>query len=291
MLNVEVFDDRFFQIVDMASDLQLMSDQFLFTEGPIWDAVDRSLTFSDIADSKMWRWTEQRGFFVLREHTNKANGNTYDHTGHIITCEHATSRLIRTWADGTGYEVLASHYLGKELNAPNDVVVRSDGIIYFSDPYFGRKPTWIGVGRPLQLDFQGVFFLNPNTGELHVASKEFASPNGLCFSSDEKAMYVADTPMHKIYSFDVDACGYLVNKRLFADTAYQGEGGPDGLKLGPNGTVFCAAQGGLHVYADNGTRLGIVKTPKTVANFCFGGPDGKSVFLTAQSSVYHMRLC
>lgn len=267
-----------------------MSEQFLFTEGPIWDAAAQSLTFSDIADSKMWRWTEKEGFSVLREHTNKANGNAYDHEGRIVTCEHATSRIVRTGSDGSGYEILASHYLGKELNAPNDVVVRSDGAIYFSDPYFGRKPTWIGVGRPLQLDFQGVFQLDPQTGELRPASKEFVSPNGLCFSADEKLMYVADTPVHKIFCFDVDARGNLINKRIFADTTYQGEGGADGLKLGPGGTVFCAAQGGLHIYAGDGTRLGVIRTPKTTANFCFGGPDRKSIFLTAQSSVYRMRL-
>ena len=186
--------------------------------------------------------------------------------------------------------MLASHYEGRELNAPNDVVVKSDGTIWFSDPWFGRKPTWIGVGRPLELDFQGVFRLDPKTGELTLASREFTSPNGLCFSPDERRMYVADTPEHCIYSFDVTADGRLANRRLLADTSYEGVGGPDGLKIDSLGNLYCAAQGGLHVYAPDGVRLGVVRMPGQTANFCFGGPDLKTVFLTAVSDVYTLRL-
>lgn len=290
MLSAVQLDPRFAALVDLETPLALLGDGFLFTEGPIWDAAARCLTFSDIADSKQWRWSERDGFSLLRENTNKANGNAYDREGRIVTCEHAKSRLVRTQADGSGYEVLASHYGGKELNAPNDVVVRSDGVIFFSDPRFGRKPTWIGVGREMELDFQGVFALHPDTGRLTLASKAFTSPNGLCFSADEAQLYVADTPEHKIYVFDVLPDDTLANGRLFADAAFAGEGGPDGLKLGPGGTIFCAAQGGLHVYAPDGTRLGVVRAPKTIANFCFGGPDGRTVFLTAQSDLYTLRL-
>lgn len=290
MLNAVQLDPRFAAVIDLEAPLTLLGDRFLFTEGPIWDPAAHSLTFSDIADSKQWRWTEKTGFTLFRADTNKANGNAYDREGRIVTCEHAKSRLVRVQADGSGYEVLASHYGGKELNAPNDVIVRRDGMIFFTDPRFGRKPTWIGVGREMELDFQGVFALDPANGRLTLASDEFTSPNGLCFSQDETQLYVADTPEHKIYVFDVRPDCTLANRRLFADAAFEGEGGPDGLKLGRFGNIFCAAQGGLHVYAPDGARLGVIRAPKTVANFCFGGADGRTLFLTAQSDLYTLRL-
>ena len=290
MLNLEICDQRFLDLIDPNENLTLLSSQFQFTEGPIWDSTAQKLLFSDIADSKAWIRTEKDGFSVLRENTNKGNGNTYDLDGKVITCEHAKSRIVRTNPDGSGYEVLASHYGKDELNAPNDVVVKKDGTIWFSDPRFGRKPTWIGVGREMELDFQGVFRFNPSTRELTLVSKEFTSPNGLCFSLDEKQMYVADTPEHKIFLFDVGEDGLLHNKRLFADTAYTGDGGPDGLKIDSLGNVYCAAQGGLHIYAPDGTRLGIVRMPKQTANFCFGGPDLKTVYITAVSDLYTLRV-
>lgn len=290
MLNLEVFDRAFSTLFDEDAGLTLLGNQFLFTEGPIWDPEEKSLTFSDIADSKMWRWTERTGFTVLRTDTNKANGNAYDLEGRIVTCEHAKSRLIRTKSDGSDYEVLVERYEGRELNAPNDVVVKRDGVIYFSDPWFGRKPTWIGVGRELDLDFQGVFSFDPESETLRLLSKNFTSPNGLCFSEHEDQLYVADTPEHKIYVFDVAADGTLAHQRLFADTAFEGGGGPDGLKIDSAGRIFCAAQGGLHVYSSEGKRLGVVRAPQVIANFCFGGEDGKTVFLTAQSDIYTLRL-
>lgn len=290
MLKVETLDPRFLDLVDVESDLVLLSDQFQFTEGPIWDSQNQELLFSDIADSTTWTWTEQKGFCALRRNTNKGNGNAWDQNGNIITCEHAKSRIVRTHADGTDYEVLVSHYKGKELNAPNDVIVKSDGTIWFSDPWFGRKPTWIGVGRPLELDFEGVYRFDPKDESLVLASKEFVSPNGLCFTLDEKQMYVADTPEHKIYVFDVEPEGTLSHRKVLADTAYQGEGGPDGLKIDSQGNIYCAAQGGLHVYAPDGTRLGVVQMPGQTANFCFGGPDLKTLYMTAVSSIYSIRL-
>lgn len=286
MLEVKVYDPRFYEIINVDSELTLLSDEFMFTEGPIWDAKEQSLTFSDVAASKTYRYTASNGFCVLRENTNKANGNAYDENGNILVCEHATSHITRTNAAGKSYEVLASHYQGKELNSPNDIIVRSDGLIYFSDPRFGRKPTWIGVGREMELDFQGVFALNPKTKELTLATKECVSPNGLCFSPDESRMYVADSPEHKIFEFDVAEDGTLQHKRLFADTSFEGVGSPDGLKVDKHENVYCAAQGGLHVYAPDGTRLGIVLLPKQTANFCFGGQDGKTIFITAVSSIY-----
>ena len=194
-MSVTSLDARFAAIVDADAEVQTLSDAFGFTEGPVWHPGEQHVTFSDIPASRLYRWSEASGVSVYREPTNMSNGNTYDASGRIISCEHASSFVTRE-AIG-GQQVLASHYEGKELNSPNDVVVRSDGMIFFTDPTYGRRGQH-GVEREVELGFQGVYQLHPDSLELTLLSKDFETPNGLCFSLDETRMYVADTQRREI---------------------------------------------------------------------------------------------
>ena len=166
-------------------ELERVGTGFLFTEGPMWNRVEKHLIFSDMPGNIMRKWTPDGRIETFRQPSNMANGNYYDHQGRLITCEHATSRVTRTEPDGS-ISVLATHYDGKELNSPNDVVVKSDGSIYFTDPFFGRLK-YYGVPRDRELDFCGVFRLDPAGGGLTLLASDFELPNGLCFSPDESS--------------------------------------------------------------------------------------------------------
>ena len=184
--------------------------------------------------------------------------------------------------------VLASHYKGKELNSPNDVVVKSDGAIYFSDPIYGRVE-YYGNPRPLPLDYRGVYRVLPD-GTLDLLADDFGQPNGLCFSLDEKRLFVNDTERGHIRVFDVGADGKLSGGAVWAETTGPGDGAPDGMKVDTQGNVYCCGPGGIHVFDPNGTCLGVVLMPEGTANFCFGDDDYRSVYVTASSSLYRFRV-
>ena len=222
--------------------------------------------------------------------SNKCNGMTYDANLGLIVCEHATSSLIRE--TGGRREVLASHFEGKELNSPNDVCVRSDGSIYFSDPWYGRMPVY-GVERPRQQGFQGVYRVPPGGGEpqLLVDRNLFEQPNGLCFSPDEKILYVNDTVRCLIRAFDVKADGTLGPDRIFA-SGIRSElepGVPDGMKCDGAGNIWVTAPGGVWVYSKNGALLGKVRVPELVANLHWGKADWHTLFMCASHSLYALR--
>ena len=179
--------------------------------GPIWHPRDAHLTFSDIPANKIYRWSETGGVSVYREPSHKANGNTYDRTGRMLTCEHATSRVVRD--DGGAVEVIASHYQGKELNSPNDIVVRSDGAIFFTDPTYGRNAGPTGIERDPELDFRGVYQITP-IGELKLLASDFNMPNGLCLSLDEQELFVADTPERHVRRFRIDGDRFDRRRRV-----------------------------------------------------------------------------
>ena len=200
-LSYESFDERFFDVVDVKQDLVTVCSGFTFIEGPIWNDVTGCLTFNDIPESRTYRLEQGKTVRLLREDTHKANGNAYDMDDNIIVCEHVRSCISRTNDQGENLEVLVSHYGDKELNSPNDVVVRSDGVIFFTDPRFGRNPSRVGLERPQELDFQGVFSFDPGTGELKLLADDFENPNGLCFSPDEAFLYVNDSPKKRIRRF------------------------------------------------------------------------------------------
>jgi gluconolactonase len=216
---------------------------------------------------------------------------TYDKDLNLIVCEHATSSLIRERPDGSR-EVIASHFEGYELNSPNDVVVKSDGSIYFSDPWYGRMPVY-GVERPRQLGFQGVYRVPPGGGapELVVERHMFDQPNGLCFSPDEQKLYVNDTVQALIRVFDVSPYGSLLNGRVFASglVSEREPGLPDGMKCDARGNVWCTGPGGVWVYAPSGELIGKVRIPEMPANLAWGGPDFQTLYVCATHSVYSVK--
>ena len=214
------------------------------------------------------RWSADTGVVEFRNPSNKSNGLTWDREGRLLACEHATSRVTRTEPDGR-ITVLASHYEGKELNSPNDIVVKRDGAIYFSDPTYGRIEFY-GVPRPTELDFRGVYRLDPGTKALTLLVDDFKQPNGLCFSRDEKHLFVNDTERGHIRMFEVQPDGTLDRGRVWAETSGEGPGAPDGMKIDSAGNVYCCGPGGIHVFDPKGTCLGVIRMPEGGREFRLG---------------------
>jgi len=263
--------------------IECLGTGFGFTEGPVWDARTQSLVFSDIAQDTLRGWRADQGFTVVRQPSNKANGSARDAQGRLVSCEHATSRVVRQEADGA-ITVLASHFDGKELNSPNDVVVAADGAIYFTDPTYGRIRADLGVVRDLQQPVRGVYRIAVDGGLTRVAD-DFEQPNGLCFSDDGRVLYVNDTARKHIRRFDVLDGGALGGGEVWADVGGEGPGVPDGMKMGADGTLLCTGPGGIQVFRQ-GTSVGVIPVPEKVTNFCWGGDQLDKVFVTATTSVF-----
>jgi len=268
--------------------LERIATGFLFTEGPVWHPHGRHLTFSDVPGDAMHRWSEEEELRIFRQPSRKGNGNAYDGQGRLITCEHATSRVVREERDGS-LVVLASHYEDQELNSPNDVVAARDGSIYFSDPVFGRRE-FFGVPRPQQLSFQAVYRIAPEGRGAVPVADDFDQPNGLCLSDDETVLLVNDTPRRHIRRFEVGHDGALHGGGVWAEVQGDGEGVPDGLKMDSAGRVFCTGPGGIHVFDPEGLCLGVIRVPEKTANFAWGGEDLRTLFITASTSLYRLRL-
>jgi gluconolactonase len=286
-VSVEIRNDRFRRVVGDGVELERLGTDFGFTEGPVWHGIEKHLTFSDMPGDHMRRWTADGKFVTFRKPSNMANGNAYDRTGRLVTCEHATNRVTRTEHDGS-ISVLASHYGGKELNSPNDIVVKSDGAIYFSDPTYGRAEFY-GVPRPQDLDFQGLYRLAKDGEAPILLADDFAQPNGLCFNRDESLLFVNDTDRGHIRVFQVNPDGTVSGGDVWADVVGYGDGAPDGLKIDENENVYCCGPGGVHVFAPDSTCLGVIRIPEVVANFTWGDDDMKSIFITASTSLYRVR--
>lgn len=274
-------------IVADDAEVERLASGFDFTEGPVWHPRGKFLIFSDMPGDHMRRWTPAEGVSTFRRPSNKANGNAYDRGGRLVTCEHASSRVTRTEPDGA-IVALATHYKGKELNSPNDIVVRSDGAIFFTDPDFGRRE-YYGVPRPSELDFCGVYMIRPD-GELRLLVDDFGQPNGLCFSLDERRLFVNDSPRRHIRVFDA-ADAQLSGGEVWAETGGgEGERTPDGMKVDSAGNLFCVGPGGIHVFDGEAKRLGVILVAENVANFAWGEDDLKSLLITASKSLYRLRL-
>lgn len=287
---IEIRNPHLLELIRPDSELEQLASGFLFTEGPIWHPREQHLTFSDIPADRMYRWSEENGLSEFRHPSHKANGNAYDHEGRILTCEHASNRLSRSNVDGSGYEILASHFAGKELNSPNDVIVKSDGSIYFTDPPYGRIKANVGLLRPRELDFQGVYRLDPDSGTLILLIDDFEKPNGLAFSLDERQLFIDDTARNHIRVFDVQADGTIANGRVWATLVGEGVGGADGMKIDGRGNVYCTGPGGIHIFDPNAACLGVIQMPEQTANLCFGDDDYCSLFITASTSLYRLRV-
>jgi gluconolactonase len=286
-MSVELRDDRFAAVVGPAVAFEKLGGGFLFTEGPLWHARERYLLFSDMPGDHLRRWSAADGVSTFRRPCNKSNGLAWDREGRLLACEHATSRVTRTEADGR-FTVIASHYGDKELNSPNDIVVKSDGGIYFSDPTYGRME-YYGVPRAPVLSFRGVYRADPS-GRLTLLADDFAQPNGLCFSRDEQRLFINDTERQHIRVFDVRDDGTLAGGRVWAATTGAGEGAPDGMKIDSAGNVYCCGPGGIHVFDRGAVCLGVIRTPEVAANFAFGDDDLRSLFITASTSLYRIRV-
>lgn len=284
-MQVDIRDERLLSIIDPQAELEQLATGFDFTEGPIWHPDYQSVIFSDIMGNSLFSWSETAGLVKRNRHSYMANGNAYDHAGRIITCEHATSRLTRTDVTAGTYEVLASHYDGKQLNSPNDVVVRSDGAIFFTDPTSGRSAGY-GIPREPELSFAGVYCLRE--GELTLLVDDFSKPNGLCFSRDESVLFINDTDRQHIRAFRVANNGMLSDSKLWAETKGEWEGVPDGMKIDTQDNIYCCGPGGIHVFDANGVCLGVILMPEKTANFVFGGADFCDLYVTASTSLYRL---
>jgi gluconolactonase len=284
-------DARFHDLIDEHAPVRQIGTGFTFTEGPLWHPHDGSLMFSDMPADVRRRWTPGKGVDEVMRPSNKGNGMTYDADLNLLVCEHATSSVARFRPDGRR-EVLASHYQGRALNSPNDICVRSDGAIYFTDPTYGRMPHY-GVERPVELGFQGVYRLAPghkpgDEAQLVVDRYLFSQPNGLCFSPCERWMWVNDTVQANIRMFDVAADGSLTNGRIFASGIRDDRlpGVPDGMKADVDGNVYVTAPGGIWVYDFHGMLLGKIVLPEMPANLHWGGPDWSTLYICAMTTVF-----
>lgn len=286
-MTAEIRDDLFRKVVGDETAVERLATGFDFTEGPIWHPREKHLTFSDMPGNHMRRWTAAGGVKTFRKPSNMANGNTYDRAGRMLSCEHATSQVTRTELDGT-INVLATHYRGKQLNSPNDIVVKSDGRIYFTDPTYGRM-AYYGIERTPELDFRGVYRVEEDGSGLTLLVDDFAQPNGLCFSRDEKRLFINDTERGHIRAFDVGIDGPLSNGAVWAEVKGTGNGAPDGMKIDRDGNLYCCGPGGLHVFSPDARSLGVIGVPEVVANFAWGDDDLLSIFLTASTSLYRVR--
>ena len=266
------------------SRLERLATGFQFTEGPVWRASEGSLFFSDIPANRIHKWSPDKGVTVFRDPSGNSNGLTYDKEGRLLICEHGNRRLSRI-EKGSSYMVLADRFSGKRFNSPNDIVVRSDGTIYFTDPPYGIQP------EQQELPFQGVYRLDPVSRKLTLLVDDFERPNGLAFSPDETVLYIADSSARRhVRAFEVKDDGTLDNSRVFAEIRSKLPGNPDGMKVDVDGHLYVSAAGGIWVFSENGEHVGTIETPETPANCAFGDEDWKSLYIAARTSVYRIRL-
>ena len=287
---VEVNDPGMLVLVDRAVAIEQVCTGFTFCEGPIWNPREQTLYFSDMPADVRRRWNDRDGVVELRNPSNKCNGMTYDGAGNLYVCEHVTSSLVMETPGGER-RTLATHWQGKSLNSPNDVVVRSDGVVYFSDPTYGRMPGF-GLERPVELSFQGVYRLATD-GTLHCEADDFDQPNGLCLSPDERTLYVNDTTRAHIRAFDIAADGSLSGGRTFTADVGTGDyavGVVDGMKCDEHGNIYVTGPGGIWVLGVDGRRLGVIGMPEIAGNLNWGGRDWRDLYCTCSTSIYRVRM-
>lgn len=285
----EVFDKRFKSLMIGIAHLDKLADGCIWAEGPVWFADGGYLLWSDIPNNRMLRWTAETGVSTFRAESNNSNGNTRDRQGRLVTCEHLTRRVTRTEPDGS-ITVIADKHKGKRLNSPNDVVVKSDDSIWFTDPSYGIMTEFEGSRSEQEQGGCYVYRVDPKTGEIATVVEDFVKPNGLAFSPDEKILYVADSAAshdpnapHHIRAFDVVDGKKLTNGRVFCDIK---TGIPDGFRIDVSGNLWTSTHAGVECYAPDGTLLGRIKVPEVVANVTFGGKRRNRLFITATTSLY-----
>jgi gluconolactonase len=291
----EIVDLRFGKYVQGNAAVERLYTGTRWSEGPVWFGDGRYLLWSDIPNNRILRWSEDTGeVSVFRNPSNYSNGNYRDRQGRLLTCEHDSRRLTRTEYDGT-ITVLMDAFQGKRLNAPNDLAVHSDGAIWFTDPGYGIMSNYEGHKAAFELPAV-VYRLDPRTREATVVASDMVKPNGICFSPDEKLLYIVDTGTpkrssdpHPIRVYDVVDGVRLKNGRLFVDMT---PGSSDGIRCDVDGNVWSAAGwgaadfNGVHVFAPDGKLIGKIHLPETCANLCFGGAKKNRLFMAASQSLY-----
>jgi sugar lactone lactonase YvrE len=287
MATITVLDPALTKLVNPDAQIQRIATGFQFTEGPVWHSRERHLIFSDIPGDTLYRWTVGQGHRVFRRPSGQANGNTYDRQGQLVTCEHANRRVSRTALDGT-VEVLASHYMNKRLNSPNDVICAANGDIYFTDPPYGlRQPDGSFVGQ--ELDFCGVYRVSAADGTVTLLVDDFIRPNGLVLNATETQIFIDDTERHHVRVFDIGTDGALQNGRVFAELTYgEAVGRPDGMKMDVEGNLYVAGGTleGIWVFNSEGRLYGFIRVGEGPANLAWGGDHWRTLFVTARTSVY-----
>lgn len=274
---------EFGKIVPKDAKVQKLAGGMKFVEGPVWFAADGGyLVFSDIPADELKKWTAKDGVATFRKPSHNANGNSLSTNGLLMTCEHSARRVTRTEKDGA-ITVLAESYDGKKFNSPNDLVMKSDGAVYFTDPPYG-----VPKGQQKEQPKNYVFRIDPKTKEIKAVADDCDMPNGLCLSPDEKKLYIADSGKpHHIRVFDVNEDGTLAGGKVFCVID---KGVPDGIRCDAAGRIFSSAGDGVHVFSPDGTLIGKILVPESPANLCFGGDDKKTLFITARTSLYSITL-
>jgi len=316
---VEIFDTAASSLLRPDASVRLVADGFSFTEGPAYDVRSGWWYFSDIPESRMWRWHQDHGLKPFRSPSHNANGNCFSREGCLVTCEHETRRLSMTdlrafeespvevgdqprnladdaKAQAAGYKVGVSHFDGKRLNSPNDVIERSDGTLWFTDPDYGTVAK-MGHGDCIEQLHNNVFCFHPATNDLVCVSSNECRPNGICFDPAEKYLYVADSGAwferrwhdgkpHHVVRYTVEADGTLSDRRVIIQLEKDGGGIPDGLCCDVQGNIYVATFEGVHIYTPAGGLLAKIRTPETTANMCFGGPYNETLLMTATSAIW-----
>lgn len=287
MTQFDIRNPSMMDLFPQGAGLSEIATGFGFTEGPIWHPYDHWLMFSDIQESKQYIWCDGEGHSIFRQPSNQANGNYFDREGRVITCEHAASQVTIHDHDGKRVAPIATHYDGAALNSPNDIICDTNGRIWFTDPAYGRTRADLGIIRDQDIGFQGVYRLDPD-GTLHLVADDFDQPNGLCLSQDETRLFVNDSPHGHIRVFDVNSDGTLSGGDVWATLTGNGPWVPDGMKTTTTDHILCNGPGGVHVFTPDAQCLGVILMPQKSTNFCFGGPDMSSLFITASTSVYRI---
>ena len=291
---IEQISPELERIVSPDQEIEELGRGYSVAEGPLWHKEGGYLLFSDIRNNRRMKWTAQEGITLLQEDTNGANGLTWDPQGRMVICEGGARRMTRLEADGS-VTVVANNYQGTLLNRPNDVVVKSDGSIYFTDP---------GAPDPeLDMDFCGVYRVSPDLSEITLVVGDFVLPNGLMFSPDESILYVNDSvgvlrrednmflSIGHIRAFDVQPDGTLTNDRVFSELRSDRSGIPDGMKVDVEGNVYCTGPGGLWVMDSSGKHLGTILTgAEQTTNNGWGGDDWKTMFITTMDAIFRIEL-
>ncbi len=291
---VEMASSGFNRIVSDSATLDRVSHGYIFTEGPVWNARENYLALVDIIGDTIWKWAPGQGASVLLRPSGKVNGLTYDREGRLVVAGWTSRAILRIEHDGS-IVTLASHYQGKKLNTPNDIVVKSDGSIYFTDPPGGLSIVAMAVDDLQQyLGFSGVYRLDPNDGSLDgsltLLVDDVEGCNGLAFSPDESLLYVNDTGRRHIRVFEVNSDGTLGGGRHFAELIGEEPGIPDGMKVDEEGNVYCTGPGGVWVLDPGGNYLGRIRVPEHASNMAWAEADWRTMYITGRSSVFRIRL-